>query len=565
MSGRQHVLWRLAASLLTSPYRMSMLALLPLYGVILILQQWLGVQIAQWIGRLMDALAQRNAAAFREIVPMLFGVLAVILAASAATHYVNLLLKMQARTALTHPWLRRWLGGDAVYRLERERLVDNPDQRIAEDLNLFVEKTLGLVLGGLSAVAGVWLLSAQLWQQGGAADVNLGGQTWTIAGFLFWIAVAYSLADFLLTRWIARPQMALNIGQQHVEADFRFSLVQVREHAEQVAFYRGGATEAGRLRDCFQFVQGNWFRLIAFQAGFNVFSTAAGFAAGLMMYFVLGPRVLSGAMTIGTLITLNALFGQALANLNWFASAWRQIVEWIAVVVRLNEMNLAMDRPPASGIEVTNAEALAAYGLALALPDGQPLTRIDELRILPGQRWLVRGPSGLGKSTLLRAIAGLWPHGSGRIEAPPPGRTMFMPQKSYLPWDQLKAVLAYPQPTQAYSDKACRQVLVDCRLPQLADSLDEVDRWSMRLSLGEQQRVAFARALLARPDFLFLDESTSALDEETEAHLYRLLLERLPHTALVSVAHRSLEAFHTHRLTLSADAPANVTAFEAIA
>jgi putative ATP-binding cassette transporter len=227
-------------------------------------------------------------------------------------------------------------------------------------------------------------------------------------------------------------------------------------------------------------------------------------------------------------------------------------------------MDLAMDLPPASGIEVTHAGAagaLALHGLALALPDGSALAEVDDLRIQAGQRWLVRGASGLGKSTLLRAIAGLWPHGSGRIEAPPRDRTMFLPQKSYLPWGSLKEALAYPQPASAFGDETCRQVLIDCRLPQLADGLHEHARWSMRLSLGEQQRVAFARALLAKPEFLFLDESTSALDADTEACIYRLLVDRLPHTVLVSVAHRpALEAYHTHRLDLEANAPAKATA-----
>ncbi|WP_077036938.1 ABC transporter ATP-binding protein/permease [Pelomonas sp. KK5] len=558
-ASRGHVVFELASCLLASPQRASMLAMLPLYGGLLGAQQWFGIQLAQWTGRMMDALVQRDAAAFREVVPMLFGVVTVLLLASGTGMYINLLLKMRARTALTKPWLRRWLDGGEVYRLERERLIDNPDQRIAEDLNLIVDKTLALLLGGVSALAGVWLLSAQLWQRGGALAYQVAGHAGSIAGHLFWIAVLYSVLDLLLTRLIARPQIGLNVRQQHVEADFRFGLVQVREHAEQIAFHRGGAMEVERLRQCFQLVRGNWYRLIAFQAGFNVFSTAAGLVSGLLMYFVLGPRVLSGAMTIGELVTLSSLFGQALGSLNWLAGAWKQIVEWLAVLRRLDEMKRAMAQPSTSGIALDEAKGLSLHDLQLSLPDGQPLLTVGDLRIAAGQRWLLRGPSGLGKSTLLRAIAGLWPHGVGRIEVPPAGRVMFMPQKSYLPWDRLKAVLAYPRSAQDYPDDACRRALVECCLPQLADHLDDVDRWSMRLSLGEQQRLAFARALLARPAFLFLDESTSALDERTEAHLYRLLLDRLPLAALVSVAHRpSLESFHTHGLNLSATRPAQV-------
>jgi vitamin B12/bleomycin/antimicrobial peptide transport system ATP-binding/permease protein len=561
---RKHVVFKLIGSLVTSPYRGSMLALLLLSGAILGVELWVGLQLASIVGRMIDALAQRDAAGFSGVMLTLSGLMVAVLFCISLHTYFNERLKMQARTALTYPWLRHWLSEEAIYRLEREKRIDNPDQRIAEDLNLFLDKTLNLLMGGLGAIGGVWAFSTRLWQQGGSLELGLGGQTWSVPGYLFWVAVTYSVFDFVLTRWIAKPQIDLNMQQQHVEADFRFSLVQVREHAEQVAFYRGGTTEFRRLTDCFELVRQNWWCLIAYQAGLNVYSSVTGRVSNYLLYFLLGPRVLAGAMTVGTVTSLQLLFGQTLAKLNWLANSWSGIVEWLAVVRRLKEMDSAIDQLPAAGIEMGAAEnaVLSTHNLALALPDGCALTTVGDLRMQPGQRWLVRGPSGTGKSTLLRAIAGLWPHGAGRIE-PPLGRLMFLPQKNYLPWDTLKVVLTYPRPADAYDDEVCRQTLIDCRLPALANRLHEQTRWNMRLSPGEQQRLAFARALLSKPDFLFLDESTSALDIETERHLYQLLLERLPDTTLVSVAHRpTLEEFHTHGLDLSADRPAEVRALE---
>ncbi|HEX2013530.1 MAG TPA: ATP-binding cassette domain-containing protein [Roseateles sp.] len=557
---RRHLVLRLFGQLVRSPYRWQMLATLVLSSVILGIELLLGIQLARLLGRMIDTLTRRDGDAYQEALLLLLACLAAFFVCTGVYLYTNLRLKMQARTALTYPWLRRWLDEEAIYRLEREQRVDNPDQRIAEDLGLFLDRSLGLLMGALGAFGGVWMYSAELWREGGSFELSLGGQSWSVAGYLFWVALAYSLLDFLLTRRIARPQIGLSMEQQHAEADFRYAMVQVREHAEQVALYRGAATELRRLIACFERVRQNWWRLIAFQAGLSVYSALAAQVTTFLIYLLLGPKVLAGALTVGAMVALQSLYGQTLGKLNWFANAWSEIVGWIAVVKRLQQLDRGIEAGPAGGITVRDADGatLSTQALSLRLPGGRVLADIGDLRVQAGQRWLVRGPSGVGKSTLLRAIAGLWPHGQGRIETPL-GRLLFLPQKSYLPWDSLKVVLSYPDPVGRYSDEECRRALVDCRLPRLAERLHECQRWSMQLSPGEQQRLAFARALLACPDFLFLDESTSALDADTESHLYGLLLERLSATVLVSVAHRpALARFHTHGLSLAAEGPARI-------
>jgi putative ATP-binding cassette transporter len=246
-------------------------------------------------------------------------------------------------------------------------------------------------------------------------------------------------------------------------------------------------------------------------------------------------------------------FASTAGAVAWFANSYSDLFNLSAVVQRLTGMNAAIDQPAPEGIRVdaASSDTVQGQGIALSLPEGQPLVTVGALAFAPGERWLIRGPSGCGKSTLLRAIAGLWPFGKGLISIPQTARLMFMPQKNYLPDGSLKEALTYPAAAVTLDDAVCAQVLEDCRLPRLADKLQESAKWGQRLSPGEQQRLAFARALLYKPDFLFMDESSSALDNDTEAHLYRLLIERLPHCTVVSVAHRTtLEAYHDQQINL---------------
>lgn len=555
---QRHTAARLLLSLVRAPSRWQMAAQMLVWALFIAAEIWLAIKALGYTGELVDALTAHDGARYQATLWNLVAIALVHAGLIAANLYLSDRVAMNARSALVDTWLQRWLDDETLYRIEREHALDNPDQRIAEDLKLFVDKSLALGSGLYVMVLGVSSYAVVLWQKGEAFEFSLAGHALFIPGYLFWMALLFACASTWLSQLIGKPLVPLTMQQQRVEADFRFGLIQAREHAEQVALYRGGEVECQRSVGRFEQIRCNWWWLAFYQLRLQ-FATV-GFASLPMYcgYLLMAPKVLDGAMTIGAMFALNAAFGSTVTRLNWLAMAWGEVVQLIAVVGRLAEMDRALATPtrdasagPPIQVRRCDVATITVDGLALNLPDGTALVSKADLQVKRGERWLVRGPSGVGKSTLLRALAGLWPYGCGTVTLPARG-LLFLPQKNYLPWGTLKVALAYPQPADACSDDVCRQALIDARLPQLAGRLHERDRWSMRLSPGEQQRLAFARVLLAKPDFLFLDESTSALDLETERYLYRLLLDRLPDTALVSVAHRlTLDAFHDRRLVLA--------------
>jgi len=356
---------------------------------------------------------------------------------------------------------------------------------------------------------------------------------------MVWVAVAYALVGSFFMQFFGRPLAAINYEQQRYEADFRFKLVRLRENAEQIAFYQGAAAEEDQLKGSFGFIQKNWSRVMQYTKRLTLVNSAYSQLAIIFPILAASPRYFAGALTLGVLFQMSNAFGQVSGSLSWFINHYSTLASWRATTARLREFLRAVEGPEPGGIEsITDpaAETFDIRRLQLALPDGQTLNEIGPLLIKPGSRWSVRGPSGSGKSTLLRALAALWPFGSGRISRPA-RRLFFLPQKSYLPIGTLRDALSYPSKSEAFTEQECRDVLRLCRMAGFENRLEESADWSQQLSPGEQQRIAIARALLQRPDFLFLDEATNALDAETESDLYHLLFERLPQAAIISISH----------------------------
>jgi putative ATP-binding cassette transporter len=359
-----------------------------------------------------------------------------------------------------------------------------------------------------------------------------------------------------MTHRIGRPLVRLNFDKQRREADFRFGLVRFRENTEGVALYRGEEDEFRGFRERFAALVANWWQIMRRQKRLTYFTSGYGQAAWIFPSVVAAPRYFRGELALGGLMQTIGAFGQVQDSLSFFVQSYTQIAEWCSVVERLSGFESALEHvrvqaANGDGVRRTNGDntRLTLKGMDLQLPDGRPLIANVNLSLFRGDTILLGGSSGSGKSTLLRAIAGIWPFGSGEIVGPADGRRLFLPQKPYLPIGTLREVVSYPMPAGGVDDATLREALAVVGLSSLAGRLDEPAHWALQLSPGEQQRIAFARALVQKPDWLFLDEATSALDEATEVHLYRLLRERLAGTTVFSIGHRAtLRPFHSRQL-----------------
>ncbi len=513
---------------------------------------WLEVLFNSWNNEFYNALQEKNEAEFWRQFAVFGWLAALFIGNFVATRWFSQWLQIRWREWLTRRYVDAWLGGRVYYRFQVTGAdTDNPDQRIAEDVKLFVSTTLGLVTQLVNSVLTLGAFLTILWGLSGDFSVTLFGTEIAIPGYMVWFALVYSVAGTWLTHLVGKPLVPLNYAQQRYEADFRFALVRLRENAEQVALYGGEGRERANFLQRFAGVVANWYALMWAGLKLNVFTAFFNQIAIVFPFIVAAPRYFSGALPLGGLMQTASAFGQVQGALSFFVQAYGQLADWKSVVDRLLDFETAVAEAEAEARDAPLHEkpaadgALAIENVDVGLPGGRTLIAGATARVAPGARILLTGDSGSGKSTLFRVLAGIWPFGRGDVALPPRGRILFLPQKPYMPIGTLREALLYPNANGA-SDATLEATLADVRLPHLAGRLDEAAHWGQRLSPGEQQRLAVARALLAKPDFLFLDEATAALDEATEAHVYRLLAERLPQTAIVSIGHRpSLKAFHT--------------------
>ena len=471
--------------------------------------------------------------------------------------YLNQWLQIRWRRWLTRTYLDHWLEGANHYRMQLlGDAADNPDQRIADDIRQFIELTLTIGLQLLNSFVTLASFMVILWSLSAAAPLHIFGAKFDIPGYLLWAALIYACVGTAFTHLIGRPLIALNFQQQRYEADFRFNLVRVRENSEQIALLDGERAEGGRLLLRFGNVVANWMAIMSRQKKLTFLTAGYTQASVVFPFIMVSPAYFAGAIQLGGLMQTANAFGQVQSALSVFVNVYRQLAEWRAVVDRLSGFDasiaIARDaavRPPVITVAPADANAVSIKDLSVRLPNGVPLVSADDISIKLGERVLVSGPSGAGKSTLFRALAGVWPFGEGAITVPKNARMMILPQRPYFPIAPLAAAVAYPAEPGQFDAAAIAELISAVGLPALVPRIEEEAHWNRMLSLGEQQRLGIARALLYRPDFLFLDEATASLDEPSEAALYRLLEQRLPQATIVSIGHRAtLAAFHRRRL-----------------
>jgi vitamin B12/bleomycin/antimicrobial peptide transport system ATP-binding/permease protein len=554
--------WRISAPYFRSEDKWAGRGLLAAVIVIELASVFLTVLFNRWNNVFYNALQERDQAVFSYQIGY-FCVLATFwVGLKVYQLYLNQWLQIRWRRWMTARYLGGWLHDANHYRMQLlGDAADNPDQRIAEDTQRFVEQTLGLGIGLLSSVVTLASFIVILWGLSNDAPLHLFGKDITLPGYLVWGALFYALIGTVLTHLIGWPLVGLNFQQQRYEADFRFNLVRTRENAEQIALLRGEAAERTRLLSRFALVVENWLGIMQRTKKVTAFTASYSQAAVIFPYILVAPAYFAERIQLGGMMQTASAFGSVQESLSFFISSYRSIAEWQSVVARLSGFEAAIENAAALTVEQNiihvrpdDKAAIDLHKLVVSLPGGTPLVAADDFSIGSKERTLVTGPSGAGKSTLFRAIAGIWPFGSGSIAIPAKATLMTLPQRPYFPVGSLKAAIVYPADATAFSSDRVRDVLIAVGLPQFASQLEEEAHWNRMLSLGEQQRLGLARALLHEPQYLFLDEATASLDEASEAELYRLLEEKLPATTIVSIGHRStLEAFHQRNVEFTRD------------
>jgi putative ATP-binding cassette transporter len=562
--------WRIASPYFRSEDRWT--ARLLLAAVIAIELSIVGITVLlnTWNADFYNALQDKNWDAFVYQLGYFCVLAALYIALAVYQLYLNQWLQIRWRRWLTQRYIDSWLTGANHYRMQLlGDAADNPDQRIAEDIRFFIDGSnsgastgiLTLGLGLLNSIVTLGSFIVILWTLSATAPLHIFGTVWAIPGYLVWAALLYAILGTVLTHLIGRPLVALNFQQQHYEADFRFNLVRVRENSEQIALLEGERAEDTRLRASFGRVAANWMLIMTRTKRLTFLTAGYGQASTVFPFVVGSPAYFAGAVQLGGLMQTASAFGSVQNALSFFINVYRGLAEWQAVIARLDGFDRSVVAaraiavtPPVITVTPSETPAIAFKDLAVRLPNGAPLVTATGVTIALGDKVLVSGPSGSGKSTLFRALAGIWPFGAGTIAVPPNAKVMMLPQRPYFPIAPLAAAVAYPAEPGQYDSAKVAELIAAVGLPALASRIDEEAHWNRMLSLGEQQRLGLARALLHAPDYLFLDEATASLDEPSEAALYELLAQRLAAATIVSIGHRAtLAAFHRRRLAFNRD------------
>ena len=515
------------------------------------------VLLNQWNNSFYSALQNYDAKKIFDELIHFSWLAAIYILLAVYSYYLQQTLILNWRRWLTTRFIDIWLQNKTYYNLQMfGKDTDNPDQRISEDVRQFVEMTLSFGIGILKAFCTFASFVVILYNLSGSLSFTFMGKTWTINGYMLWASLLYSVIGTYITHIVGRKLVKINFIQQKYEADFRFSMIRLRESAESVAFYRGEAQEGSVFKQRFKMLLDNFWKLVNKQKQLVFLNSGYSQIAIIFPFVVAMNRYLTKEVTLGGLMQVASAFGRVQDSLSYFVDMYSSIAQWQAVVMRLtcfgHHMHDVYQQAERFHVErFAAADVVEVDNMQINLPDGKPLLENISFTLHPGHNVLIKGVSGSGKSTLLRAISGIWPFVDGKIFLPERDKLMFIPQRSYLPLGTLRAALNYPG-NKPIDDTELIYLMDLCQIGYLKDKLDLEADWSHVLSVGEQQRLAFVRAHIQQPQWLFLDEATSALDEDTEANMYSLLQERLQQTTVVSIGHRStLNKYHELVLRLN--------------
>lgn len=568
--------WRLTTRYFVSEDWKAAWGLLILYAAISFGGVYTFILSNYWQRDFFDSIEQRQSGLFVSLILTFLMIAALQVAFILANNLVGWTLSMRWRDWLTNWYMDRWFARDRFYEIERLRMIDNPDQRIAEDIKAFTLVTQGSSLIGIAVGIIGSLISAVsfgyiLLNTSSSLVIPVGGYQIALpGGDLIWFAIFYVLFGSVVITWIGRPFIRRRMREQHYEADFRANLIHVRRNGEQIAFSRTQDMERRGLQTSFANIRRNWYQLMWANIGLSAGSSIYERVMGVIPLFLTVPKFFAGQISFGQVMASRDAFTQFSSSLSYFIQVYPGLAAQIANINRLKALDDSIDSDRPRGIafrpgEADEGVAIHVQQLELRRPNGEPLLTLDEWVVRDGERWVIEGPSGGGKTTLLRAIAGLWPDGAGSVAMSRHGTAMLIPQRLYLPLGSLKNAICFPDRAEDHDDASIAALLDQVRLSTHADEMHEIRMWQDELSPGEQQRVALARILLQRPTLLVLDEATSALDADNARHFYETVRSSLPDATMVSVVHNEkLAAYHTHRLLMQ-DRKATLSSIEGAA
>jgi putative ATP-binding cassette transporter len=556
-------IWRLAALYFNGEEKKK--ARLLALGVLVLTLLQIGIQVRFniWNRDFFNALESRDRGAFFGQMGMFLALAAASMVTAVFQLYVRQVLQLHWRRWLVVRLQHAWLQGGRHYQLNfLEGAADNPDQRISENTRWATAMAVDMAVGLITSVLMLVSFVGILWGLSGPLHIAFGATEFDIPGYMVWAALLYAGIGSGLTWLIGRPMVEANIRRNEAESEHRFALIRLRESSEGVALIRGERDEERGLMGAFDHVVTVMKDLMRSERHLMWLTSAYGMLLTVFPVLVASPRYFAGAITLGVLMQIASAFAQVTTALNWFVDNFPRIADWRSHVERVMVLEDTLEAADQIGAETglialregpgeDGQEVLSFRDLQIAHPDGNVVIGEANAEIRAGEKVLIVGESGTGKSTLFRAIAGLWPWGSGEIHIPPRNHMMFMPQRPYLPLGSLRGAVAYPAAAKGFTDAALGQALETAGLPHLVARLDETERWDRILSLGEQQRLAFARMLLHRPRWVFMDEATAALDEDNQDRLMTLFRNEMAESALVSIGHRpGLDVYHDRTLTL---------------